>query len=188
MPARHVRTLVAAVLATGAVLLPSSAGAARPTVIPIDEQDTFDGQLCGVDIHSEFYDRGRLVIRQVGPQSIDYYNLVLDDSGVVNTNPDTDLSIVFTRRYREFDQRIVDNGDGTLTIRWRAVFTETDRGADGTVGFRSAGMTTGTVVVDHNGTPGYPDDDIVVTDEFDRFVGHDRDDEAFCAWVVDNLT
>jgi hypothetical protein len=188
MPARRVRTLVTICLATGALLLPASALGAPPTVTPVDEQGTFDGPLCGVDVHSEWYDRGHLVVRDIGPQGIDYYNFVLDDSGVVNTNPDTGLSIVFTRRYRNFDQRIVDNGDGTLTIRWRAIFNEVDRGTDGSVGFRSAGMDTGTVVVDHNGTPGDPEDDTVVSERFEGFVGHDRDDEAFCDWVVDNLT
>ena len=52
---------------------------------------------------------------------------------VINTNVATGKSVHLTQSYRGRDQRIVDNGDGTLTVVFRVIFNETDYNPDGSV-------------------------------------------------------
>ena len=79
------------------------------------------------------------------------------------------------------DAKVVDNGDGTLSItgRWSS---NNAYSLDGTALFRDAGLGTATFLVDDNGTPSDPDDDTFLYD-VDPFVFHgraDTDGRDFC--------
>jgi hypothetical protein len=57
------------------------------------------------------------------------------------------------------DHKIVDNGDGTLTIWFKDAFKSTVW-IDGEFLFHDFGSGSGAVLIDHNGTPTFPDDDV----------------------------
>jgi len=57
------------------------------------------------------------------------------------------------------DHKIVDNGDGTLTIQFKNSVKSTVS-IDGEFLFHDSGLDEGAFLVDHNGTPTFPDDDI----------------------------
>lgn len=84
------------------------------------------------------------------------------------------------------DQTITDNGDGTLTITFKGTGRTFVHGPDGSRLFIDAGIFMGQLLVDHNGTPGDPEDDEVV-----EFLGlvkeegrHDTADRDFCTDVA----
>ena len=56
------------------------------------------------------------------------------------------------------DHKIVDNGDGTLTIDFKDA-TSTKIWLDGVFLFHDTGLVEGAFLADHNGTPTDPDDD-----------------------------
>ena len=57
------------------------------------------------------------------------------------------------------DHKIIDNGDGTLTIWFKDAFKST-AWIDGEFLFHDSGSGSGAVLIDHNGTPTFPDDDV----------------------------
>lgn len=88
------------------------------------------------------------------------------------------------------DQTIVDNGDGTLTIIFKVTGRTFVYGPDGSRLFVDAGVFMGELLVDHNGTPGNPEDD-----GEPEFIGevklagrHDTADRDFCADVLQFLS
>jgi len=79
------------------------------------------------------------------------------------------------------DHKIVDNGDGTLTIYFKDAFKSTVW-IDGEFLFHDSGSGSGAFLIDHNGTPTFPDDDIFLGFAEDP-VNHGRIDTAdrdFC--------
>jgi len=72
------------------------------------------------------------------------------------------------------DQKIVDNGDGTLTIWVKESFKSTVS-LDGGFLFHDSGMNSGAILVDYNGTLSNPDDDVFLGVAED-FVAHGRVD------------
>ena len=86
------------------------------------------------------------------------------------------------------DHKIADNGDGTLTI-WFKDSTHSNAWLDGAFLFHDSGLVAGSVLVDHNGTPGFPDDDVFLGDNGDvRSHGRfDTDGRDFCEDVAEFL-
>ena len=81
----------------------------------------------------------------------------------------------------------MDNGDGTITLRYRGHINETDYLPDGSVAFRTHGVDTLVFVIDINGTPADPDDDEVLSETFLGFVGHNsREGVDFCTWYAES--
>jgi hypothetical protein len=83
------------------------------------------------------------------------------------------------------DHKVVDNGDGTLTIYFKDSVRAT-AWLDGEFLFHDSGLVEGAVLIDYNGTPSDPEDDIflgpVGDDELHgRFDTGDRD---FCEDVA----
>jgi hypothetical protein len=84
------------------------------------------------------------------------------------------------------DLKVVDNGDGTITLT--ILFTGPTKyyDNDGNRVFMDVGRTFNTIVIDEAGTPGFPDDDFFV-----EFVGSeskgsfDTMDRDFCADLMD---
>jgi hypothetical protein len=182
---RSARGIIAALAATASVAAASPpALSSAPQHIAVDESESFRFPLCGIDTLVEGTEVGTLMIRDRGPAGIDYY-LERVARQVTNTNLTTGRSVLITQDYRGRDQRIVDNGDGTLTILFRVTFNQTDYAPDGSVAFRTSGQDTVRVVVDHNGTPGSSDDDTVLSEDYLGFTGHDgRAGTDFCEWYA----
>ena len=157
---------------------------APPERIAIDEVEELDIPLCGIDTHVRLVEQGTLTVRSRGPSGIAYFAERLERDAY-NTNVETGLTVHVSQRFRPRDQRIVDNGDGTLTIHWQATFTQSDHAPDGSVAFRTAGRQTGIIVVDDGGTPSDPDDDEVISEEYSDLYGHDgREGADFCEWYA----
>ncbi len=72
----------------------------------------------------------------------------------------------FTREatLNDRDQRITDNGDGTLTILVTSTGNEKFYGADGKRLFVNAGLFSFAILIDHGGTPTDPSDDEFLED------------------------
>jgi hypothetical protein len=66
------------------------------------------------------------------------------------------------------DHKVVDNGDGTLTVFFRDSVHST-ASLDGEFLFQDSGLVEGAFLIDHNGTPSDPEDD--------TFLGPVGDDE-----------
>ena len=58
------------------------------------------------------------------------------------------------------DQRVTDNGDGTLTILIKATGSVKFYGPDGKLLFNDPGRTQFEILVDNGGTPQNPEDDV----------------------------
>ena len=158
--------------------------AAPPERMTVAEVEEFDFPLCGIDTHVRLVEEGILTVRSRGEAGIVYFAERLQRDAY-NTNLETGLTVHISQRIRPRDQRIVDNGDGTLTIHWQATLTQIDYAPDGSVGFRSAGRQTGLIVVDDGGTPSDPDDDQVISEDYSDLYGHDgREGSDFCEWYA----
>ncbi|KRE29410.1 hypothetical protein [Agromyces sp. Soil535] len=110
----------------------------------------------------------------------------------VYTNVENAKTYTFVFRGSEQDAKVVDNGDGTLTLTIKSVGSEEYFGPDGTSLFHDRGQYSFGFLVDHGGTPDDPSDDTDVADGFlgfgpehGRFDTHDRD---FCADIVEFLS
>jgi len=79
------------------------------------------------------------------------------------------------------DHKIIDNGDGTLTI-WIKDSVLSTAWLDGEFLFHDSGLVSGAVIIDHNGTPGDPDDDTFLraVDDFELHGRFDTGDRDFC--------
>lgn len=101
------------------------------------------------------------------------------------TNTVNGESLRFQHSFRSQDVRVTDNGDGTLTIVFHFVGGSLVFGPDGQLLFRDKGNFTETVLIDHNGTPDLPDDDIFITQLDESFHGiAESADRDFCEDLV----
>jgi hypothetical protein len=80
------------------------------------------------------------------------------------TNLATNKSLIHDFAGTVRDRKVVDNGDGTLTIDVLATGGDHWYSSDGTVDMRDPGQTRFRFVVDHGGTPSDPSDDEQVGD------------------------
>jgi hypothetical protein len=180
----RIKTFAAA--AVGLALLPTAgAFGVTPERFAVAESAEFDLVCNGHPAHIESTEEGRGTIRYRGPARIAQVT-VKWTGDVVWTNPATGRSVHLHARFIEQDQRVVDNGDGTVTVRYRGHINEVDHNADGSVAFRTQGVDTVSLVIDLNGTPSDPDDDEVVMEDYLGFTGHnDREGVDFCAWYAE---
>ena len=153
--------LTAAGLMTGA---PASAA-------PIDkghfidagsEDFSCDSVAPAIPTHHEFEASVKFVFNQRGGQNVFPYYRESVSGWDVFTNLDTGgtYSSKFTANSR--DHKIVDNGDGTITITSNVSGSQHWNDANGKLVLVSSGQFRFTIGIDYNGTPGNPDDDIEV--------------------------
>lgn len=100
-----------------------------------------------------------------GKTKLDYFKFQSNGS-VAYTNAATGLTMTVNWNFIDKDLKVVDNGDGTLTITAMAAGNTQLRGPSGELLRRDPGMNRYQILIDHNGTPGDPDDD-----EFLEFLG-----------------
>ena len=85
------------------------------------------------------------------------------------------------------DLKVVDNGDGTLTITDLSTGNATLYSADGKVIARNPGQVRFQFLVDHAGTPADPSDDVFLED-FGLIKGSTGRSDDFCAAAVPALS
>jgi hypothetical protein len=186
MRSKAVSCIGAAVATAGLTVLSApGAAAAAPERFGIDEEFELDLSCDGTPAHVYGTNVGTGKIRYRGKDGMPYFTLKYEGN-VWWTNPDTGRSIRLRASFNEQDQRIVDNGDGTITLRWRGHFNETDYNSDGSVAFRTQGVDTVMLVIDLNGTVSDPGDDVVLSEDYLGFTGHDgRAGVDFCEWYTE---
>jgi len=80
------------------------------------------------------------------------------------TNLATGVSLTAVSHFRDMDQHVVDNGDGTLTVRFRSAVNEAYHSPAGALVAKVVRNQTIEIVLDHGGTPEDPSDDVVVSE------------------------
>jgi len=182
------RTRVARALAATCLTAFVMGMAAVPTAaVPIDKgkfHDVFSEvrEECDLNILYEEDVQGRFLVNSRGRDGLVYFSsTVRGTQSWTNLATDKSYSTVFNGVDK--DQRVTDNGDGTLTILVLVTGNETWYGPDGNVLFRNPGQVRFELLVDHGGTPSDPSDD-----EFLEFLGvvkgstgrNDLDGRDFC--------
>jgi hypothetical protein len=131
---------------------------------------------------------GNFVFNQRGSSPFPYYRESVHGT-VVTTNLATGgtYTNVFTANSR--DAKIVDNGDGTITITTFASGGSRYYDANGNFVLKDPGQVRFAVDIDYNGTPGDPSDDVEVPGSF-RIVrsstgNSDFSNRDFCAELVE---
>ena len=181
--------LIAGLAITGSVLATTPA-----TAKPIDKghfNDVFTSDVynCdGTQAQDSGHVSGNFVFNQRGSSAFPYYRESVHGS-VATTNLDTGgtYTNVFTANGR--DHKIVNNGDGTITITTFASGGSRFYDQNGKLVLKDPGQFRFAVDIDFNGTPGDPSDDVEVPDSF-RVVrpstGHsDFSQRDFCADLVE---
>jgi len=80
------------------------------------------------------------------------------------TNPDSGDSYVHVFNSVFHDYTVTDNGDGTLTIVHMAAGRDKWYASNGSLSLNDAGTVRWAELVDHNGTPTDPEDDVFLKD------------------------
>lgn len=136
---------------------------------PIDENEIrIEEDFCGVDgLTVEFaIDRvGTVHAVPHGRDGLVYFGFNLKVTEVV-TNLANGNSVTSFATIRDKDQRVTDNGDGTLTILVLATGNAVLYGEGGKAIARNPGQVRFELLIDHGGTPNDPSDD-----EFIEFLG-----------------
>jgi hypothetical protein len=88
---------------------------------------------------------------------------------------------------------VVDNGDGTITLRTAVTgVPEKLRMSDGTVAIKDVGRVVFVTVLDYNGTPTDVEDDVFISQTIESISGPHPDLESdftlFCEVLVPALT
>jgi len=177
-------------LIVGLVILGSVLAGAPATAKPIDKghfHDVFTGDpydCDGIPAQDSGDVSGNFVFNQRGSSAFPYYRESIHGT-VVTTNLETGgtYTNIFTSNTR--DQKIVDNGDGTITITVFATGTSRWYDASGELVLRDTGRSSFSFDIDYKGTPGDAEDDVEVPDSFQLLrtpAGHDDTvDRDFCA-------
>lgn len=188
-----------AALVVAATLAAFVLGTAAPASAKLIERShdrntiTFDpDEVCGIPVVTTvtFVDNFMVRTNRQG-------YLLFQDSGrstVTWTNPENGKSVSDITSGISFkDLSVTVNSDGTVTVRTAIVgVPETLRLPDGTVLVRDVGRLVLATVLDDNGTPGDPEDDIFVSSSVESVSGPhpelDSDFTLFCDTVVPALT
>lgn len=151
---------LAAVGVATLIALPATlVSAAPPEIEHWHDAGTQPFTFCaGLDIEATHDFSGSLRIVRKGKSGLPYFTETVRGS-IVWTNLATGRSFRLERAGVDKDAKIVDNGDGTLSIIVLATGTERYYDTNGRLLFTNNGQTRFEVLVDHNGTPDdYTDD------------------------------
>jgi hypothetical protein len=119
---------------------------------PFDECD-------GIDAEVSWNDRVHEIIRARGNDGLVYFKANVH-STTVFTNLDTGGTYTNVENFTDRDLKVVDNGDGTLTITIASSGSFKWFDADGNRVLKGAGQFRAELTVDHGGTPTDPTDDV----------------------------
>jgi hypothetical protein len=190
-PGARLGTL-AVVLACGLLLAMVQPAAAQPLERSHEHiVETFSDVVCDIpvtitidiieNIHVRLAKSGFPLFQTTGPGTITI------------TNPETGKSVTVRFTGNVKDLTVVDNGDGTITVRTAVTgIPEEVRLSDGTVAIRDVGRVVFATVLDYGGTPTDVEDDVFVSQSIESISGPHPDLESdfalFCEVVVPALT
>jgi hypothetical protein len=129
---------------------------------------------------------GRFLVKPQGQDGLVHFMDHLHVSRVL-TNVATGEAISDDERTVVKDLKVVDNGDGTLTITVLATGNSVVYDADGKAIARNPGQSRFQFIVDHGGTPADPSDDVELED-IGLIKGSTGRSDDFCAAAVAALT
>ncbi|GAA1751098.1 hypothetical protein [Agromyces humatus] len=188
---RHsgVRRLLATGIAVGlalSVLAIAPAASAKPLDRgSFTEEFSFTAEdFCdveGLDILIEASVEIRFLVNARKPGTPPYF--VANERVEQSYTNDAGVTVTETITTLNKDQKITDNGDGTLTILVLATGGATVYGPDGKAIARNPGQVRFEFLVDHNGTPADPDDDVFLED-LGVVKGSTGRTDDFCAAVL----
>lgn len=182
---------VAAVLTTAVVLGIGGAASAR-RLERGDFHDEFSElvpdfcESAGLTVQINGVVDGRFLVNARGRENLVYFQEHVHSS-VMFTNVSNGKFVTSNERSVSKDLKVIDNGDGTLTIIVLATGTAAVFGADGKAIGRNPGQVRFELLVDHAGTPSDPSDDVLIED-FGLIKGSTGRNDDFCAAVVPALT
>ena len=184
---KHSRKLrlsaVLVLVASAAITLVATAsGAGQLFREPIDETEIrVEQDFCGVDgltVSFAIHRVGKVHAVPHGRDGLVYFGFNLKVTEVV-TNLENGNSVNSFATIRDKDQRITDNGDGTLTVLVLATGNSVLYGEDGKAIARNPGQIRYELLIHHGGTPTDPSDDEI---EFLREVrGSTGRNDDYCA-------
>jgi hypothetical protein len=137
----------------------------------------------GIDAEVSWRDRVHEVIRTHGQDGLVYFSANVHGKTVF-TNLDTGGTYTNVYNFLDKDLKVVDNGDGTLTITIASTGSFKWYDADGNRVFKGAGNFRFQITVDHGGTPTDPSDDVEIDGSFVELKVAGQDQTAgrdFCA-------
>jgi hypothetical protein len=188
---KHSRKLrlsaVLVLVATAAVTVATTASAGGQLFRElIDEKEAaIELDFCGIEgLDVEFATHRVGMVHAVphGRDGLVYFGFNLKVTDVV-TNLANGNSVTSFATIRDKDQRVTDNGDGTLTILVLTTGNAVLYGEDGKAIARNPGQARVEFLIDHGGTPTDPSDD-----EFLEFLGVVKDStgrsDDFCEVAV----
>jgi hypothetical protein len=150
------------VVAAALVLAAATSAAGKLFSEAIDQTDGFvEEDFCGVaGLTVEFatHTVGRVQAVPHGRDGLVYFGFNLKVNEVV-TNPANGNFVTSVATIRDKDQKVTDNGDGTLSVIVLATGNAVLYDAGGKAIARNPGQIRYELLVDHGGTPSDPSDD-----------------------------
>ena len=174
--------------ATVAVVLAAAASAGPPFRETIHDEFSFvDDNFCdaGLTVEVAVVLDFRIQANAHGRDRLVYF-LQHGNVTEVMTNLDNGRSVRSVSKFLEKDQRVTDNGDGTLTVVFKATGNAVLYGANGKAIARNPGQVQFELLIDHGGTPNDPSDDVVLSEE--QVKGSTGRSDDFCAAAVPALS
>jgi hypothetical protein len=98
-----------------------------------------------------------------GPSGLAYFIEHIRSTTLL-TNPETGATTTEVATVVQKDQRVTDNGDGTLTILVLGTGNDVVYGPDGKAIARNPGQIRFEILIDDSGTPTDPSDDVFLED------------------------
>jgi hypothetical protein len=164
-------TLGKLVGATAATIL-AGVGAAAPSSAAVQSNLHFEDSgsepftFCeGLDVTVSWDDTVHEIVKTRGSDGLVYFSANVHGTTTF-TNLDTQKTYTNVYSFTDRDQRVTDNGDGTLTITVANQGFDRWYDSDGRLLFVSAGTFWFQVMVDDGGTPTDPSDDEEIEDSF----------------------
>jgi hypothetical protein len=127
----------------------------------------------GIDAEVSWKDRVHELIRTKGKDGLVYFKVNVHGKTVF-TNLDTGGTYTSVYNFPDRDLKVVDNGDGTLTITIASSGSFRWYDADGNRVLKGAGQFRAELTVDHGGTPTDPSDDVEVDFVVIKNAGQDQ--------------
>ncbi|HZC74009.1 MAG TPA: hypothetical protein VE442_25200 [Jatrophihabitans sp.] len=159
------------VTTAGAATLLLGMGTATAQAAPIihenfhDTESTVMEDFCGdLTVRLDIDVTGTVLANLRGPNHPYPYFVETDRGTISYTNLATDKAFTSVFDTVSKDQTITDNGDGTITLISLSTGNQVWYGPDGTALLREPGQIRVELLIDTNGTPSDPDDDVVVAD------------------------
>lgn len=161
---RLVGAATATLLVGGVAAIPASAAVQSNLHFESSGSEPFT--FCdGLDVEVSWHDSVHEVIGTRGRDRLVYFSANVRGTTTF-TNLDTEKTYTNTYQFSDRDQRVEDNGDGTLTLTIARPGSERWYDSNGKLLFVTAGIFSFQILIDHGGTPDDPSDDEEIEGSF----------------------